>query len=89
MPERKLFKSESTLSRAKVAQYLRSVADSLEAGNAITLRSGDQSVTLEPPEQVTFEVQAEREGPKGRGEVSIEFEIEWDEQSSGGGLEIE
>ncbi len=35
---------------------------------------------MDPPARPTFEVKAEREGPvDGPGELSIEFELEWDE----------
>ena len=93
MPEEVLFKSETDLSRADIASLLRRVADNLDAGEAITLSAGSESVTLEPPARPTFEVKAEREGPTDApGELSIEFELEWDENggSDGGGeLEIE
>lgn len=91
MPEEVLFETEDTHSRDEVASLFRTVADSLEAGDAITLRAGDESVTMDPPQRVTFEVKAEREGPAdGPGELSVEFELEWDEDGSGGGpLEIE
>lgn len=95
MPEEVLFKSESTQTRADIAAYLRSVADSLEQEDTITLKSGAESVTMDPPARPTFEVKAEREGPTdGPGELSIEFELEWDEDSStqnggSGRLEIE
>lgn len=80
MPEEVLFESESDRSRADIASYLRTVAEKLENGDAITLTSGAESVTLEPPSRPTFEVKAEREGPTdGPGELSIEFELEWDE----------
>ncbi len=93
MPEETLFKTESNHKRSTIAEYLRQVADSLESGDAITLKSGDQTVTLDPPGRLTFEVKAEREGPKGgSGELSVEFELEWDEDASGkeggGTLEI-
>jgi len=40
---------------------------------------------MEPPARPTFEVKAEREGPTdGPGELSIEFELEWDENGSEG-----
>jgi hypothetical protein len=40
---------------------------------------------MEPPARPTFEVKAEREGPTdGPGELSIEFELEWDENGSKG-----
>lgn len=95
MPEEVLFKSESDQTREEIASYLRSVADKLEQGTAITLKSGSNSVTMEPPSRPTFEVKAEREGPTDSpGELSIEFELEWDENGGKGNggsgqLEIE
>jgi len=95
MPEEVLFKSESDQPREAIASYLRSVAEKLERGDAVTLTAGSESVTMEPPARPTFEVKAEREGPTdGPGELSIEFELEWDENGNQGGggnsrLEIE
>ncbi len=91
MPEEVLFKSESKQSREEIASYLRQVAESLESGRSITLTAGSQSVTMDPPSRPTFEVKAEREGPSGSpGELSVEFELEWDENGDDGGhLEIE
>jgi amphi-Trp domain-containing protein len=95
MPEEVLFKSESAQSRDDIASYLRNVAEKLEQGGSITLKAGSESVTMNPPTQPTFEVKAEREGPAdGPGELSIEFELEWDENSESaeggpGNLEIE
>lgn len=85
MPEEVLFESESARSRAEIASYLRSVAEKLEQGDSITLKAGTESVTMDPPARPTFEVKAEREGPaEGPGELSIEFELEWDEDSAAG-----
>ena len=85
MPEEVLFKSESDRSREEIAAYLRRVADKLEQGDGITLKSGADSVTMEPPARPTFEVKAEHEGPTdGPGELSIEFELEWDENGADG-----
>ena len=93
MPEEVLFKSESDQSRADIASFLRTVADNLDAGDEITLRAGEETVTMDPPSRPTFEVKAEREGPtNGPKELSIEFELEWDEGEEGGrsgDLEIE
>jgi amphi-Trp domain-containing protein len=95
MPEEVLLKTENKHTRAEIADYLRSVADKLEEGGDITLRSHGESVTMSPPASPTFEVKAEREGPTDApGELSVEFEIEWDEASEGesggdGTLEIE
>ncbi|PSP27808.1 amphi-Trp domain-containing protein [Halobacteriales archaeon QH_2_65_14] len=95
MQEEVLFETESDQTRDEIASYLRSVAEKLERGEALTLKSGSESVTMEPPARPTFEVKAEREGPAdGPGELSIEFELEWDEDAGegdgrGGQLEIE
>lgn len=91
MPEEVLFVTETRETRASVAEYLRTVADRLEGDGDLTLTAGEESVTLSPPEEVTFEVKAEREGPAdGPYERSVELELEWDEgdTGSGGGLEI-
>jgi len=82
MPEETLFESERVMSREDVAQYLRTLADSVAEGSDVTLSAGDQSVTLSPPPEVEFEVKAEREGPTdGNGELSIEVELEWPENA--------
>jgi amphi-Trp domain-containing protein len=81
MTETVLFETERMSSLSDVASYLRSVADKLDAGEPVTLESGNESVTLDPPETVEFEVKAEHEGPDGDGELSLELEIEWDENS--------
>ena len=87
MPEEVLFEVERSQDRADIADTLRSVADKLDAGEAITLTAGEQSITLEPPTRPTFEIKAERETPSGGGpgELSVEFEIEWDENGDAGG----
>jgi len=86
MSEEILFKSEAKHTRGDVAAYLRQVADSIDGGDSITLKAGGESVTMDPPETVEFEVKAEREGPAdGDGELSVEFELEWDENADGDG----
>ena len=86
MPEEVLFETERRMDRTDIASYLRMVAEKLESGGDIALSAGDQSVTLAPPAQPTFEVKAERETPSsgGPGELSIEFELEWDEDGGDG-----
>jgi amphi-Trp domain-containing protein len=88
MTERVLFESERVLDRSAVASYLRTVADKLDSGEAVTLEAGSDSVTLEPPESVEFEVKAEHEGPEGDGELSLELELEWDENGDDDALSI-
>ncbi|WP_423744387.1 amphi-Trp domain-containing protein (plasmid) [Haladaptatus sp. SPP-AMP-3] len=92
MPEEILFETEGTQSRSDIADYLRTVADKLDNGGAITLTAGGQSVTLDPPSRPSFEVKAERESSAtGRDELSVEFELEWKEgqDDTDGTLEIE
>jgi len=85
MPEEVLFNSESAQPREQIASYLRMVADNLDEGAEMTLRSGGDSVTMSPPSRPTFEVKAEREGPAdGPGELSVEFELEWHEDAGDG-----
>jgi amphi-Trp domain-containing protein len=84
MPEEVLFETERMQSRSDVATYLRTVADKLDSDDAISLEAGSQSITIDPPAQVEFEVKVEREGPSGGPhELGIEFELEWDEDQSG------
>ncbi|MDZ5812531.1 amphi-Trp domain-containing protein [Halorubrum sp. AD140] len=94
MPEEVLFESESSRSREEIAAYLQSVVESLESGSAIAFKRGEESVTVDIPARPTFEVKVEREGPvDGSGELSVEFELAWDEDGGtddlGGDLEIE
>jgi amphi-Trp domain-containing protein len=92
MPEEVLFETEERTSRADVAAYLRTVADRLDAGADLTLAAGEQSTTLSVPDRPTFEVKVERETGGGDPELSVEFEIEWQEGSDDGesaGLSVE
>ena len=83
MPEEVLFETEQSMDRSDIAAYLRTVADKLDAGEEIALEAGDQQVTLTPPARPTFEVKAERE-TNGSSEMSVEFELEWDEDGDRG-----
>ena len=91
MAEEVLFTTETTEERASIAESLRSVADKLEAGEPVTLAAGSESITLDVPPRATFEVKAERETGSGPDELSVEFEIEWNEGDEGadGSLSVE
>ncbi|ELY43623.1 MULTISPECIES: amphi-Trp domain-containing protein [Natronorubrum] len=96
MPEEVLFKFERQMERNEIADYLRTVADSLESGGPISLEAGGDSVTMTPPARPTFEIKAEREtsssAPDKPGELGLEFELEWkegDHESDTGELSIE
>lgn len=84
MPEEVLFESESDQLCTDVATYIRSIADRLEHGEEITLSEGDQEITLQPPEQATFEVTVEREGSEGEpSDLSLGLDLEWPEDALG------
>lgn len=89
MPEEILFSTEERMDRSDIAATLRTVADKLDTGDPITLTAGDQSVTLDVPPSPTFEVKAERETGDGPAELSVEFELEWDEESEGSDASLE
>lgn len=81
MAEEVLFSFERRMDRAEIADYLRTVADTIEGSDDLTLEAGSESVTMEPPSRPTFEIKAERETSSSGGpaEFSVEFELEWDE----------
>ncbi len=81
MPEEVLFEQEQVLSRGEIASYLRTVADRLDGGETMTFSAGERSIDLAVPAQPVFEVKVERETETGAssGELSVEFELEWDE----------
>lgn len=86
-----LFQTEEVRDRREIADLFRTVADRLAAGESITFTDGDETVELDPPDHPTLEVKAEREGSGESAELSVEFELEWDEHGSGdaeGGLQI-
>lgn len=75
---------------ARRSPTLRTVADRIEAGNDIGIEGGGDSVSQFACRP--FEVKAERETPSGSGagELSVAFELEWDEgeEDDDGGLSI-
>lgn len=89
MPEEVLFKSERRHSRGEIADYLRTVADRLDGDGRLTLQAGDESIDLTIPDRPTFEVKAEREVEGTETELSVEFELEWDENGDDADLAIE
>ncbi|WP_129114769.1 amphi-Trp domain-containing protein [Halegenticoccus tardaugens] len=87
MPEETLFSVEQSMDRGEIADYLRAVADAVEENGELTLDAGEQHLDVAIPSRPTFEVKAERETSSGGGpaELSVEFEIEWDEGDEEGG----
>ena len=78
-----LFETEEPRSRAEIARVLGAAAAELAGDGPVTLESDGQSVTVQPPERPTFEVEVEREVEDDTTETSIEFEIEWEEAGDG------
>lgn len=84
MTEEVLFKAEQTRTRSEISQYLRTVADKLDGDGELSLSAGSESVDLSVPERPTFEIKAEREVEGSETELSVEFELEWNEGQEGG-----
>jgi amphi-Trp domain-containing protein len=85
MTEEVLFKTEQSRTRGEIAEYLRTVADKLDEDGKLSLSAGDESVEMAVPERPTFEIKAEREEESNGTELSVEFELEWDEGQEGDG----
>lgn len=79
MTEEVLFKTEQSRTRGEIAEYLRTVADKLDDDGKLSLSAGEESVEMEVPKRPTFEIKAEREEESDGTELSVEFELEWDE----------
>ncbi len=87
--EEVLLETESVHPRGRIADYLEQVAENLRHGE-VTLVSGEEEVTVRPPDRPVFEVKVEREQEGDEEEMSVEFEIEWDVGGGGdGGLSVE
>jgi amphi-Trp domain-containing protein len=83
MSEEVIFADERHQSRSEVAEYLRAVADRPDQGGDVTFERGGDSVSVDVPPRVEFEVKVEREGPAdGVGEIGLELELEWPEDAA-------
>lgn len=82
---RKLLKTTNKMSRREAGEKLHSLADKISEGQ-VELKSGNDSVTLQPADQVEFELDVEKEED---GDISIEIEVEWPEKGSSGDIEIQ
>jgi amphi-Trp domain-containing protein len=82
---RKLLKTTEKMSREDAAEKLHSLADKIGEGQ-VELKSGNDSVSLQPGKHVEFELDVEEEED---GDISIEIEVEWPEAGNGENLEIQ
>jgi amphi-Trp domain-containing protein len=76
---KKVFKTEKMLSRQRIAEHIRDIANSMDDGN-LELDSGKEKISLQPPEEAEFEIEVEEDSS---GEISLEIEIEWSSEDSG------
>lgn len=81
---RKLLRTESVMSREEAAEKIHELADKIAEGQ-VELRSGDDSVKLQPSDRVEFELEVEEEQD---GDLSIEVEIEWSGNGKQSSIEI-
>lgn len=80
----KLFRSENVLSRNEIAEHIKRIAEGVQNGN-VSLKSGNETVAVQPPENAELEIEVEREND---GDLSIEIEVEWNDGEEEGELEI-
>ncbi|WP_255170842.1 amphi-Trp domain-containing protein [Natrononativus amylolyticus] len=77
MSEETELEYEQDLSRAEIADHLEAFAENLRGDDEIEFAVGDDTVVVNPPETIEFEVEIEDESDDGGVERSIEFELEW------------
>lgn len=86
--ETRLFKSQERKSRAEVAEFLRQLADKMDA-DGVVLRQGQEEIALRLPESLILEIQVEDEDKGAKGvQHSLEVEIKWFEGDQGGPVEL-
>ena len=85
--EETLVESEKEKDTKDVAEFLRSLADSLD-NNKITLKKGDDEVEVEVPSSLEMEIELEEEAKKSGIKHELEIELEWYEQDDEGEVEI-
>lgn len=76
--------TESQLTRAEVASYLRDLAAQLDEDAPVDLELGGQTMTLDPVDPVTLKLEGETNPPDaGQAKQSIEVELVWWTESDG------
>lgn len=77
------FEREVYLSADETAAFLRSVADSLEDGDELTISGDDWEIPFAFAEPIEVEVEF-----SSRRERELELEVEFTERTDGGGLDV-
>ncbi|MFX0122225.1 MAG: amphi-Trp domain-containing protein [Candidatus Hodarchaeota archaeon] len=87
--EKVLMESESKKTPSEIASFLRGLGDQVEK-RSITMKQGENLLTLTLPENLILEVEVEEEGEGTKKKRSLEIEIEWyEEDIARGALELE
>jgi amphi-Trp domain-containing protein len=76
MAKRKLFKSKEERDAAGVADFLRGLADKIEAGEVVLMR-GEQEVPLEVPDRIDLKVKAKEKDKKRGTRVTLKLTLKW------------
>jgi amphi-Trp domain-containing protein len=71
-PKRVKIEFEGTMPRNEAVSYFEAIVGGLRSGR-LEFKQGEQTLVLNPPDQLEIEVKASSKGDKG----SIVFEIEW------------
>lgn len=71
--------ASETLTRSELAAYLRSLADEFESGDEeVGIDVGNKRVTLNPPEEVSCDVEVVERSSVLRGsKETVELELSW------------
>jgi len=73
----KIFKSKKQISRSDLVALLQKMADGIAEGK-VTLREGDDEISLNCAENFTLEIEVEDKNKKGNDtRHSLEFELKW------------
>jgi len=70
--KKKKFEMEELMTKEKVADFLRKVAEGIEAG-CIELQDDEETLTLSPPDIIAVEIDAKQKKDKAK----FSMEISW------------
>ncbi|PSQ20533.1 amphi-Trp domain-containing protein [Halobacteriales archaeon QS_8_65_32] len=72
-------KSEETMSRNELAEYLHGLAEEFEGGEAIDVNVGNKTVTLSPRERIDCEIGThERSAMLGSDTEALTLDVSWE-----------
>lgn len=86
--EVRLFKSEEKKTRSEVSAFLEQLAEKVAQGEVV-LRQGQEELNLQLPATMILEIQVEDEDKRNKGtQHSLEIELKWFDDETGGPLEL-